>query len=345
MKKAFVVILLVLCIGAVAIGVLLLQKESTQPRKSAVHRWAAAFENKFSDFEPVSGPSVGLVRVFGPITFSQSQGMFDAYPRGALRIVRELKNLREDPNVKSIVIQINSPGGTVGSVQEICNEIHLAQKEGKKVIASVADMAFSGGYYIASACDEIVANPGSLTGSIGVIIATANLEGLLRMLGIKYNVIKSGKHKDIASFWREMTPEERELLQALIMDCYQQFVDEVSKGRNIPLDELLPMADGRIFTGTMALERRLIDGLGTLDDAINRAAELGGIEGKPRIVRPIVEPFEKFFRFLDSRFGGPSLKDMLVGELDSPLQFRANLGPAEAAFAYPMGLQELTGGN
>lgn len=336
MKKTFVTaLILLLCAGAIAVGIMLLKKEGLRPRESSLDRLAKTLEGRFAKFEPISGPCVGLVRVFGAITFSESQSMFEAYPRGASRTVRELENFRENPNVKSIVIQINSPGGTVGSVQEICNQIKLARQEGKKVIASVADMAFSGGYYIASACDEIVANPGSLTGSIGVIIVGADLQRLLEMLGIKFNVIKSGEHKDIMAYWRDMTDEERELLQTLIMDCYKQFVEAVSEGRGIPVEELLPLADGRIFSGTMALEKHLIDSLGTLDDAIARAAELGGIKGEPRVIRPTLEPFEQFFRFLDAKFGAPSLKDVITGEFDCPIQYRANLGPAEAAFVYP----------
>ena len=335
-KTVFMTLILLLCVASIVVGIMLLRKEGMRPHENPLDRIAKAFEGKFAKFEPTRGESVGLVRVFGAITFSESQGLFDAYPRGALRTIQELERLREDRNVKAIVIQINSPGGTVGSVQEICNQIHLAQQDGKKVVASVADMAFSGGYYIASACDEIVANPGSLTGSIGVIIVGADLQKLLNFIGVKFNVLKSGEHKDILAYWRDMTDEERNLLQTLIMDCYQQFVEAVSKGRNIPMDQLLGLADGRIFTGTQALDNHLIDRFGTLDDAINRAGELAGIEGKPNVVKPTVEPFERFFRFLDTKFGKtPSLTDIVSPECDSPIQYRANLGPAEAAFVYP----------
>lgn len=342
MKKSFVMaLILLLCIASVVVGIMLLRKESARPRRNALDRLASTFGNKFAKFEPGRGPSVGLVRIFGPITFRESQGLFEAYPRGALRTIRAIRQLRKSRRVKAIVIEINSPGGTVGSVQEICHEIKLAQKAGKKVVASVADMAFSGGYYIASACDKIVANPGSLTGSIGVIIAAPDLEKLFNTIGIKFNVIKSGKLKDIAAYWRDMTDEERNLLQTLIMDCYQQFVTAVSKGRNIPIDKLLPLADGRIFSGTQALDNHLIDSLGTLDDAINLAAKLAGIKGKPNIIRPRVEPFERFFRFLDAKFGKtPSLRDMVMGECDSPVQYRANLGSAQAAYAYPTTSQQ-----
>lgn len=334
-KTIIAVLILVLCIGAIAIGLFLLHKESTRPKEGTLNRLVRTFEGRFARLESVAGPSVGLVRVFGPITFSESGSFFDVYPRGALRTVRELERFRENRNIKAIVIQINSPGGTMGGVQEICNQIALARQEGKKVVASIADMAFSGGYYIASACDEIVANPGSLTGSIGVILVSANMQNLFEFLGIKFNVIKSGKHKDIAAYWREMTQEERNLLQTLVMDCYGQFLDAVSKGRRIPVDELLEIADGRIFSGTLALEKHLIDRLGTLEDAVSRAGELSGIEGRPNVVWPAVDPFERFFRFLDAKLGSSSLREMLVGECDAPIQFRANLGPAEAAYSYP----------
>ncbi|HUT03980.1 MAG TPA: signal peptide peptidase SppA [bacterium] len=342
MKKSFFMLLiLLLCIASVVVGIMLLRKESARPRMSALDRLASTFERRFAKFEPRRGPSVGLVRIFGAITFTESQGMFEAYPRGALRTIRAIRQLRENPSVKAIVIEINSPGGTVGSVQEICHEIKMAQKAGKKVIASVADMAFSGGYYIASACDKIVANPGSLTGSIGVIIVGADLQKLFDIIGIKFNVLKSGEHKDILAYWRDMTDEERNLLQTLVMDCYQQFVTAVSEGRNIPIEKLLPLADGRIFSGTQALDNQLIDSLGTLDDAINLAAELAEIKGKPSIIRPTIEPFERFFKFIDAKFGKtPSLKDMVMGECDSPIQYRANIGSAQAAFAYPTNSQQ-----
>jgi len=340
-KSFFMLLILLLCIASVVVGIMLLRKESARPRMSALDRLASTFERRFAKFEPRRGPSVGLVRIFGAITFTESQGMFEAYPRGALRTIRAIRQLRENPSVKAIVIEINSPGGTVGSVQEICHEIKMAQKAGKKVIASVADMAFSGGYYIASACDKIVANPGSLTGSIGVIIVGADLQKLFDIIGIKFNVLKSGEHKDILAYWRDMTDEERNLLQTLVMDCYQQFVTAVSEGRNIPIEKLLPLADGRIFSGTQALDNQLIDSLGTLDDAINLAAELAEIKGKPSIIRPTIEPFERFFKFIDAKFGKtPSLKDMVMGECDSPIQYRANIGSAQAAFAYPTNSQQ-----
>ncbi|MBN1592547.1 MAG: signal peptide peptidase SppA [Candidatus Coatesbacteria bacterium] len=335
-KSIFMGIILLLCLASVVIGLMMLQKGTPRYRESSMDRIAGAVERRLGKFEPRIGPGVGLIRVFGAITYSESQGFLEAYPRGALRTIRELRQLRKDEDVKAIVIQINSPGGTVGSVQEICHEIKLAREAGKKVIASVADMAFSGGYYIASACDEIIANPGSLTGSIGVIIVGADLQRLLEMLGIKFNVIKSGKHKDIMAYWRDMTDEERNLLQTLIMDCYQQFVSAVSEGRGISIEQVLPLADGRIFSGVQAIENHLIDSLGTLDDALRRAADLSGIKGDPNIIYPTIEPFEHFFRFLDARFGKKALLGDVVGvEFDSPIQYRADIGAPEAAFIYP----------
>jgi len=336
MKKNIVVVLvLLLCIGSIVLGIMILRKEAKAPREGVLDRFARLLERKAAAAQLARGPSVGVVRVFGAITFRQPSGLFEIYPRGALRTVKQLERLRRDEDVKAIVVQINSPGGTIGAVQEICDQIRLARQEGKKVVASIADMAFSGGYYIATACDEIVANPGSLTGSIGVILVTANLKKLFDMLGIKFNVVKSGEHKDIGAYWRDMTPQERELLQRLIMDCYHQFLESVSEGRGIPMDKLLRLADGRIFSGQMALQSKLVDRLGTFQDAVSRAAELAGIKGKPRVVEPQVEPFERFFRLLDARLKPPSLREALLGQEDAPIQYRANIGPAQVDYFYP----------
>lgn len=204
----------------------------------------------------------------------------------ALPVVRELQEHLEDPAVRAVVVRIDSPGGVVGPSQEIYDAIRRLRAKDKPVVASLGAVAASGGYYIASAADRIVANAGTLTGSIGVIMQLAELEGFFKKVGVRYEVIKSGRYKDIGSFARAMTPEERRLLQGLLDDVYQQFVDAVAEGRGLDREAVLALADGRIFTGRQARGLQMVDALGGLQDAIELAAELGGIPGKPRVLYP-----------------------------------------------------------
>src|SRR5262245_10405125 len=202
------------------------------------------------------------------------------------RLVRELAYHGDDPSIRAVVVRIQSPGGVVGPTQEIHDAIQRVRAQGKPVVASMGSVAASGGYYLAAAANRIVANPGTLTGSIGVILQLAEIEGLLRKVGVRYEVIKSGRFKDAGSFARPMTPEERTVLQAVLDDMHDQFVTAVAEGRRIPKDRVRALADGRVYSGRMAKEAGLVDALGGLDDAIRLAAELGGIPGKPRVVRP-----------------------------------------------------------
>src|SRR3990172_7935836 len=201
-------------------------------------------------------------------------------------IVRELKEHLENSAVRAVVVRINSPGGVVAPTQEIYQEIRKLRERGKPVVASLGSVAASGGYYIAAACDKIYANPGSLTGSIGVVMQLANLEGVLKKIGIEYVVVKAGRHKDIGNFSRAMTPEERKILQDLLDDVHSQFVNAVAEGRQLDRSEVLSFADGRIFSGQQAKELKRDDALGGLEEAIAAAAKLGGIVGKPKILYP-----------------------------------------------------------
>ena len=178
---------------------------------------------------------------------------------------------------------MDSPGGAVAPSQEIYEEVKKATLK-KKVIVSMGSVAASGGYYISAPADRIIANPGTLTGSIGVIMEIPNIEGLMNKIGVKTEVIKSGRHKDIASAFRKMGKEERLILQSVLDDVHEQFIKAVSDGRKIPFDEVKKLADGRIFTGRQAMEARLVDELGTLEDAIAIAGRLAGIKGEPEVV-------------------------------------------------------------
>ncbi len=260
---------------------------------------------------------VGVVKIHGPIYFSDSaQPWEDA---GAESWERQIIKLSKRRDVKAIVLDINSPGGSVGAVQELYSEI-LRIRKTKHIpfVASFGDVAASGGYYIASACDKIVAHPGTLTGSIGVIFDATDLQGLFRKIGVKMSPIKSGKFKDIGSPARAMTPAEKNLLQKIIDDTYEQFLSAVSLGRNIPLEKLRPIADGRIFSGNQALKDHLVDQLGDFHDAIILAARLGGISGKPQVIRGGGN-FDQILELLNSRFlGNPVSAASLIGKLEMP---------------------------
>ena len=198
--------------------------------------------------------------------------------------IKLLHTYRDDSSIKAIVIRINSPGGSVAPVQEIYSEL---KKIEKPIVASMGGSAASGGYYVACAADTIMANPGTLTGSIGVIMQFTQLKGLYDKVGLGHQVIKSGDFKDTGSPFRELTEQERAVLQATVDDVYNQFVDTIFEARGDLLTraEIVELADGRIFSGKQALESKLLDQLGNLPDAIETAGELAGIEGKPKVVR------------------------------------------------------------
>lgn len=201
-------------------------------------------------------------------------------------LVRELQEHQDNPSVRAMVLRINSPGGVVGPTQEIYAAVKRFRKAGKPVVASLGSVAASGGYYVATAADRIYANPGTLTGSIGVVMQMANVEGLLKKVGVEYVVVKSGRYKDIGNFARAMSPEERKILQALLDDVYNQFVDAVAQGRELDRQAVLGFADGRVVSGQAAKEIGMLDALGGLEDAIEGAAQLAGLPKRPKLILP-----------------------------------------------------------
>jgi protease-4 len=222
---------------------------------------------------PAFGPQVAIVKVEGMILDVED-------------VVRELRRHRENPLVRAVVIRINSPGGVVGPTQEIHQALMRVRDAGKPVVASLGAVAASGGYYIAVAADQIYANPGTLTGSIGVIMQLANVDTLLKKVGVDYVVVKAGQFKDIGNFSRPMSPDERRVLQTLLDDVHGQFIQAVAEGRKLDTTVVRQFADGRIFSGTQAHALRMIDALGTLEDAVNRAASLAGLPVPPKVVHP-----------------------------------------------------------
>lgn len=198
-------------------------------------------------------------------------------------IVEQIQNFAEDQRIRAVVLRINSPGGGVAPSQEVYQAV-LELKKKKKVVVSMGSVAASGGYLIAVAADRILANPGTITGSISAVMHYANVEELMKKIGVSSSVIKSGKFKDIGSPVRKMTDEESILLQALVDDIYDQFVQVIAINRKIPLQNIREMADGRVFSGRQAKERGLVDELGGLQDAVLLAGRLAGMKGKPEIV-------------------------------------------------------------
>lgn len=222
---------------------------------------------------PFGGDRVGVITVEGVITDSRE-------------VIEQLHRYRDLPSVKAVVLRVNSPGGAVAPSQEIFQEILKFRREtGKRVVASLGSVAASGGYYIAAAADRIVANPGSITGSIGVIMQIPNLGGLLQKVGIKTTVIKSGDNKDLGSITRDLTDAERRILQEVMDDVHSQFIEAVAAGRHMDRARVEPLADGRIFSGRQALGLGLVDELGDLPDAIERAGGLVGIPGRPKVIQ------------------------------------------------------------
>ncbi len=225
----------------------------------------------------VRSNKVGVVEVTGVITDAKT-------------ILNNLKKFRESPAIKAIVLRVNSPGGAVGPSQEILAEVQRTRQE-KKVVASLGTVAASGGYYIAAGADVIMANPGTLTGSIGVIMNFTNIEQLTQKLGVELFNLKAGKFKDAGSPTRPMTPQERAYLQQLLDNVHEQFILDVARARKMLLHQVREVADGRVFTGEMAKELGLVDRLGNLPDAIDLAGQLAGLSGK---IEAVYLPKERF---------------------------------------------------
>ena len=199
-------------------------------------------------------------------------------------IVQQLSDYRHNPQIRGVILRIDSPGGAVAPAQEIYSEILKLRANHKTVYASMGAVAASGGYYIACAADYVLANPGTLTGSISAVMALNNIEELTKKVGVKPNIIKSGKFKDLGSPLRAMTPEEHILLQSVVNDVHEQFVQAIAKGRGLPLSEINKIADGRIMTGQQALKLNLIDEVGGLEKTIDLLAKKIGIVGKPKVI-------------------------------------------------------------
>ena len=229
------------------------------------------------------GDRVGVVELTGVIADDKT-------------FLKELREFEEAPRIKAIVVRIDSPGGSVGPSQEIFEAMRRVQKN-KHLLASMGSIAASGGFYVAMGGEKVFANPGTLTGSIGVISEFPNVSGLLHWAGVEMRTITAGKLKDAGSPFREMSAEERSYFQAMLEDVHGQFIGAVAEARKLPEEDVRKIADGRVFTGRKAKELKLVDELGGLQDAVREAGKLGGIQGEPRIEYPTKERplFRAFF--------------------------------------------------
>ena len=261
MKKNPVLIVLAaaIALGAVFLGVVFLASLLSGNKRTS------------STLQVVGADKIALVKLEGLLVTSE-------------HAVEELNAYAEDSSIKAIVLRIDSPGGGVVVSQEIYNAVKNARKAGKKVVASMGTVAASGGYYVAAAADKIVANPGTLTGSIGVKMEFANIEKLLEKIGVRGVVVKAGEYKDVGSPFRDMSDQEKKILQDVIDDVHSQFIKAVAEGRNMQEADVRAIADGRIFTGRQALDLKLVDQMGDLTDSIKVAGDLVGIKGKPRVI-------------------------------------------------------------
>src|SRR3990172_4105867 len=278
MKKERVVIsvILILCIISIIIGALLLKKGV---REGDVDEEESGLFSRIPSKE-----GIAVIDIYGEISFEPISIPFGVGFRGADAVVERIRVCSKNPRVKAIILRINSPGGTVGATQEIYNEIKKARKKGIKVVASFGDIAASGAYYIACGADKIISNRGTITGSVGVYKGSLNIKDFMDKYGIKYNIVKSGQYKDILSVWKELSKEEKEILQDTVDNVYSQFLGAVSEGRHISPEEVKRFADGRIFSGEQAKKIKFVDELGGFEDAKLLAGKLAGIKGEPFII-------------------------------------------------------------
>jgi len=255
---------------------------------------AVVMQQGFGGADRIPGEKVGVVEITGVISDAKD-------------ILSGIKRFREDDAVKAIVVRINTPGGAVGPSQEIYREIRKTLAIKKPVIASLGSIAASGGYYVASAASGIMANPGTITGSIGVIMGYTNFQKILEKIGLVPVVIKSGEFKDMGSPVRQMKTGEKKLFQELVDAIHHQFIQDVAQGRDMEIEKVKELADGRIFTGAQALKYEFVDRLGNLEDAVEWAGRTAGIKGKISAVYAKKKEFS-FFKYLSS---SSSVNEML----------------------------------
>jgi protease-4 len=255
-----------------------------------------------------TGPAVAVIRLNGVISSDPADSFTSAGITPGL-VNNQLTQAAGDPDVKAVVLRINSPGGSVVASNQI---YHMIKGFEKPVVVWMDEMAASGGYYIACGADYVIAHPDTLTGSIGVISQFINADELLEEIGVDVVVITSGSRKDTGSLFRDMTEEEQAYWQSIIDETYGEFVDIVVEGRDLPEETVRELADGSVYTGRQALKDGLVDAVGLPEDAIAKAAELGGIEGEPRVIE--IDALPAFLEALyayQTQPAAPSVEELL----------------------------------
>lgn len=263
------------------------------------------------------GPAVAIVHVEGVIVSGDSEPFNAGTVAASRTVIEHIESAAANKDVKAIVLMVDSPGGSAYAADEI---YHALKKVNKPIVVLMGSTAASGGYYVSMAADWIIANPNTLTGSIGVISEYPDASELMDKIGVKFTVITSGERKDIGSPYRTMTAEERAYLQKLVDEVYDGFVEIVAEGRKMTPEQVRPLADGSVYTGRQALKLSLIDQLGYREDAIAKAAKLGGISGEPRIIDYKDSP--SFYEMLLSSNRPPAIMqqfaDLLLNHLSHP---------------------------
>ena len=249
-----------------------------------------------------SKKGIAIVDIYGPISFPQYSTNF--IPAGANLTLSQLAQIRQDKHVKGLILRINSPGGTVGASQEIYHAIKRIKEENNiPIVAQIGDVGASGAYYAALGADTIFANPGSLVGSIGVIIGNVSIDEFAQKYGLDYNVYKSGAYKDILSMWRESSKQEKELLQNLVDNVFDQFQADFIDSRKISKKDAQKVSQGQIYTGQQALELNLIDKVGGYEDALTYIGELTGLGKNPPVINKYNNPLMDVVNVLNNSFG------------------------------------------
>lgn len=271
--------------------------------------FAAVKTSSEGGLDASGGDKVGVIELKGAISDSKKP-------------LKDLKAFAEAEHIKAIVIRIDTPGGAVGPSQEIYDAIKKVRAK-KKVVASMGSLAASGGFYIACAADKVYANAGTLTGSIGVIMQSPDVTGVMKWAGIQVNTLTAGKMKDSGSPFRPMSDEERAYFESVLADVHAQFIEAVAEGRKLSLEQVKPWADGRIFSGRQAKEAKLVDELGGLEAAVADAAKMAGMSGEPKTEYPTQD--KKFLRELFGEEDLASSAQSLVQSALAPggLLFRA----------------------
>ncbi len=295
--------ILILCLVAIPVSILGAAKRSSNEDSQVASNKSESLSS-YIDYDHIS-----VIRLSGIIVDDEDDSSLFSKKNTAGAVLKQLRKAVKNDHIKGVLFRVDSPGGTVPTSQEIADEIKTLKEEKKPIVVSMGDVAASGGYYVSCNADKIVADSGTITGSIGVIMSTVNFKGLGDKLGLQPQVIKSGQFKDIGSPYRAMTVEEKSILQGLILDAYDQFTSEISQGRKIPIEAVRKIADGRIYSGRQALKLNLVDKLGGYTMAVDLLQDICKERYGNKAKLPVKEasPRSHLAAFLESVIGGENL--------------------------------------